>query len=269
MSQPLDGGELFLLTYLFCNHLAFTFVYRVSVRVVLRAEDLVKSAVDELDSTVVFNGDSDAAGFPDHIPEVFSPGDSSRLAVVVGAVYSSYEPETSYVGVLPFSWVIKRHRIGMSGIEPADRSCTDTREHSSVLVSGLNKFIDAQTTPNAHHLQGVSTTNVDDVCRQDLFPDMLFRRLLLDEQEDVRPALQKFAEILLDTLPISFGIRTRGWNKEQLRILFVRKSDSFSIDRGGSSSSYLPAADGNNHLLHLFILLLRVGFGRSAQIPGG
>jgi hypothetical protein len=89
-------------------------------------------------------------------------------------------------------------------------------------------------------LQRVSTANVDDVCRQGLFPDLLCRRLLLDQQEDVRPALQKFAEILLDTLPISFGIRTRGWDKEQLWILFVRKSDRFSIDRGGSSGSYLP-----------------------------
>jgi hypothetical protein len=135
---------------------------------------------------------------------------------------------------------IERHRVGMSGIEPADRCCTDTREHSSVLVSRLNKFIDAQTTPYAHHLQRVSTANVDDVCRQDLFPDLLFRRLLLDQQEDVRPALQKFAEILLDTLPISFGIRTRGWDKEQLRILFVRKSDRFSIERGGSSVLISP-----------------------------
>ena len=82
----------------------------------------------------------------------------------------------------------------MPGIEPADRSCTDTREHSPVLVSGLNKFIDAQTTPNAHHLQRVSTANVDDVCRQDLFPNMLSRRLLLDEQEDVRPALRNLAK---------------------------------------------------------------------------
>jgi hypothetical protein len=55
---------------------------------------------------------------------------------------------------------IERHRVGMSGIEPADRCCTDTREHSSVLVSRLNKFIDAQTTPNVHHLQCVSTANV-------------------------------------------------------------------------------------------------------------
>jgi hypothetical protein len=89
-------------------------------------------------------------------------------------------------------------------------------------------------------LQRVSTANVDDVCRQVLFPDLLFRRLLLDQQEDVRPALQKFAEILLDTLPISFGIRTRGWDKEQLWILFVRKSDRFSIDRGGSSVLISP-----------------------------
>jgi hypothetical protein len=69
---------------------------------------------------------------------------------------------------------------------------------------------------------------------------LLFRRLLLDQQEDVRPALQKFAEILLDTLPISFGIRTRGWDKEQLWILLVRKSDRFSIDRGGSSVLISP-----------------------------
>jgi len=44
--------------------------------------------------------------FTDHIPEVFSPRDSSRLAVVVRAVHSSYEPETepetSYGAVLPF-----------------------------------------------------------------------------------------------------------------------------------------------------------------------
>lgn len=98
---------------MFCNHFASTFVCRVSARVVVRTDDLVKSAVDELDSTVVLNGDSDAAGFTDHIPKVFSPRDSTRPAVVVEAGYSSYEPETSYVGVLPFSWAIKRHRIGM------------------------------------------------------------------------------------------------------------------------------------------------------------
>ena len=61
--------------------------------------------------------------------------------------------------------------------------------------------------------------------------------------------------MFLDVFPISFGIRTGGWDKKKLRILLVRKSDHLSIDRSGSPGSYLPAADRNNRPCHLFILL--------------
>ena len=185
----------------------------------LRTNDFIESAVYELYSAVVLNRNSDASGFADHIPEVFSPGDSSGPTVVVGAMYSFYEPETSYVRVLPFAWVIKGHRIGMSGFKPADRSCTNPREHSSIFVGGFEKFIDAQTTPDAHHLQRVPTANIDDICRQQLPPDMLLRRLFFDEEEDVSSTLQELAKILLDALPIPFGIRTGSWDKKQLWIL--------------------------------------------------
>src|SRR5258708_11877070 len=48
LSQPLDGCELFLLTYLFCNHLASTFVYRVTPPVILRLIAPVKPPADDL-----------------------------------------------------------------------------------------------------------------------------------------------------------------------------------------------------------------------------
>ena len=120
MMEALDGCELFLLAYLFCNHFAAAFIHFVSPWIAFGADDFVKPAVDEFYCAVVLNGDSDAPGLPNHIPEVSSARDSQGPAVVVGAVYSLDESQTLYVYVLPISRVIKRHRIGMSGIKPTD-----------------------------------------------------------------------------------------------------------------------------------------------------
>ena len=50
-----------------------------------RAYDSVGPSVYELDGTVVLNRNSDPSGFPNHVPEVFSPGDTSRHTVVMWA----------------------------------------------------------------------------------------------------------------------------------------------------------------------------------------
>jgi hypothetical protein len=82
---------LFLLAYLFCNHFTAAFINPVSAGAFLGADNSVKSAVNELDGAVVLNRDSDASGLRNHIPEVFSSGDSSGPTVVMGAMYSLYE----------------------------------------------------------------------------------------------------------------------------------------------------------------------------------
>jgi hypothetical protein len=35
---------------------------------------------------------------------------------------------------VPYSWIIKGHRIGVTGIEPADCARTDSGQHDSVRV---------------------------------------------------------------------------------------------------------------------------------------
>ena len=65
---------------------------------------------------------------------------------------------------------------------------------------------------------------------------------------------KNFAEVLLDVLPISFGIRTCGRDKKKPRILLVREPDNLSINRGSAPRSYISAADRNNRLGHGFIL---------------
>src|SRR5580693_2651060 len=142
----------------------------------------------------------------------------------------------------------------MSGIEPADRARTDTTKHSAVLIGRYQKSVDAETPPEAHHHERISASDVNDICRRDLPPDLLLRRSLLDQEEDVGSAFQEFAEVLLDVLPIYFGVRACGWHKKKPRILLVRESDNLSINRSGAPCSYVPAADGNNRRCHAFIL---------------
>lgn len=164
-SEGFDWGELFLLAYLFHNHFTAMFVDSVGPRARLRTDNLVESAIDELYRAVVLNRDSDATDLLNHASEVLSARDSSGHAVVVGAVYSVYQPQTSHVYVLPFSRVVEGHRIGMPGIKPTDRTCTNAREYRPVFIGRYEKFVDAQAPPNTHHLQGVSAANVDDICR--------------------------------------------------------------------------------------------------------
>jgi RHS repeat-associated protein len=47
----------------------------------------------------------------------------------------------AYVDVVPPSWTVKGHRIGMSGIEPADCSRTNTGQDDSVLVGCLENLV--------------------------------------------------------------------------------------------------------------------------------
>src|SRR5271168_2579225 len=100
--------------YLFGERLAASFANFVSPCVALRGDDLVEAAIDELDRAIVLNRDSYAAGFANHIPEILSARNSASHAVTVRAVNSPDEPQAFHIYVLPFSRIIKRHRIGMS-----------------------------------------------------------------------------------------------------------------------------------------------------------
>jgi hypothetical protein len=51
----------------------------------------------------------------------------------------------------------------MSGIKPTDGAGADASEYCSPLVGCDQKLTNAETPPNAHHLQGVSSTNVDNI----------------------------------------------------------------------------------------------------------
>lgn len=110
----------------------------------------------------------------------------------------------------------------MPRIEPTDCTRTDASQHRPVLIDGLEKFVDAQLPPNAHHLQSVAATNVDDIGRQNLRPDLSFCELFLDEKQDLGFAFEEPAEVFLRALPVPFRIRTRSRHKKKLRMLFVR-----------------------------------------------
>jgi len=78
--------------------------------------------------------------------------------------------------------------------------------------------------------------------------------MLPDEEKDVGLAFQEFAEVFLDVLPISLGIRTGGRDEKKLRMLLVREPDNLSINRRSASCSYLSTTDRNNRSGHVFIL---------------
>src|SRR5579864_6466701 len=61
---------------------------------------------------------------------------------------------------------------------------------------------------------------------------------------------KKLPKYSLALAPISFRVRARGGDKQQLRILFIRQSNNLAIDGSRSPGSYFSATDRNNHLLH-------------------
>jgi hypothetical protein len=71
----------------------------VRARIALRGQDFVGRAVEERDRAVVFNGDADSARLPNHVPEVPSSWNSSRPAVVVGAVHALDQAQPSHIDV--------------------------------------------------------------------------------------------------------------------------------------------------------------------------
>jgi hypothetical protein len=116
---------------------------------------------------------------------MFSARDSEGHAVVVGTMYSAYEPKTLHVYVLPLLRIVKAHRVGVPGIKPTDRACADAGKHSSVLIGRDEEFVDAQTPPKTHHQQGITTANVNDICPQNLPPNLFLGRTFFNEEEDV------------------------------------------------------------------------------------
>src|SRR5579872_4702084 len=101
--------------------------------------------------------------FSSAIP-VPSPRHSARHAVVVGTMYALDEPKPLYVDVLPIAWIIKGHRIGMAGVEPADGARTDAGQDDPLLVGCPEKPLHPQTSPHAHHVKRIPATHIDDVC---------------------------------------------------------------------------------------------------------
>src|ERR1700723_4386 len=116
----LEGCELFLRADLFRNHIAAAFINFVRPRIAFRANHFGNATVEKDDRAIILDRDSSSPGPPNQIPKIFPPGNSPGHAVVVRAVDSLDEPEASHVYIFPFSRVIEGHRIGMSGIEPAD-----------------------------------------------------------------------------------------------------------------------------------------------------
>ena len=163
ITQRRDRRGFFLLAYLFCNHFAATPIHSVSPRILFRDENFVEPVVYERNRAIIFNRDSGASGLSNHLPESPSPRDSPGLTAVMGTVYSLYQSQAPHIYVLPFSGVVKRHRIGMPGIKPADRSCTNPGKHRPVLVRRYQKLVDTQAPPKAHHQQSISAANINNV----------------------------------------------------------------------------------------------------------
>jgi hypothetical protein len=81
-----------LLTYLSGHYISAILIKAISPCIVVGPDDPVEPAIYELYRTVVFDRDSDATGFPNHFPEVSSPGNSSRHTVVMGAMNTLDQP---------------------------------------------------------------------------------------------------------------------------------------------------------------------------------
>ena len=136
-----NGRCLFFLRYLFCNHFASASVNAVSPRMLLRTVNFVEPIVQERNRAVIFNRDSQAPDPLNHVPELFSPRNSSRFTVVVRTVYSPYQSQSSHIYVLPFSRIVERHRIGMPGLKPANRSCANAGKDRPVLVRRSQQLV--------------------------------------------------------------------------------------------------------------------------------
>ena len=270
-----EGGnrrKLLLPSDLLGNHVSVALIHFVGPRVVLGTNHPVEATVYKLDGAIVFNRDSYTANSPNHFPEVFSSGNPPSQAVVVRTVDSGYEPQALHIDVLPFSGVVKRHRIGVPGIKPTDRTRADARQHGSLLIGGFQQLIDAQAAPDAHPEQGVSAANVNDIGRKDLFSDLFSRRSFFGEEKHFGFALQEVSEVFPHVLPVSSGVRTRGGDKEKLRMSLVREPDNLPVNEGGSSCSDFTAADRNDSLGHRFILasnskLPNLRFGLAVKLP--
>src|SRR5208337_769439 len=154
-SERFDGRELLLLWYPLRHDLAAFLKHSVGPCATLRGDNFVVPAVDEFDGTIVLNRDPASADFLNHLPEVFPSRNAQGRAVVVGTMDAGNETETLNVDVSPFSWIVERHGVRVPGIKPADRAGADAGKDSTVLVSQLEKFIDAQAAPETHHQQGI------------------------------------------------------------------------------------------------------------------
>ena len=71
--------------------------------------DSIEPSVYKLDGAIVLNRDAYPSRFANQLPEVLSPRDTPRHAVVMRAMDALEKSQPSHIYVLPFSWVIEGH----------------------------------------------------------------------------------------------------------------------------------------------------------------
>ena len=106
-----------------------------------------EAIIDELYGAVVFDGDANAADLTDHVLKRFPARDIQSAAVIMRAVNAGDKSQAFYTDIFPFPGMVKGHRIGVAGCEPANGTRADAAEHGAATPGTFEKFVDAEAVP--------------------------------------------------------------------------------------------------------------------------
>ena len=84
-------------------------MHSICVSVALGGYDFIEPSVYKLNGAIVLNRDAYPSRFANHVPEVLSPRDAPRHAVVMRAMDAFEKSQAPHIYVLPFSRVVKGH----------------------------------------------------------------------------------------------------------------------------------------------------------------
>ena len=101
--------------------------------------------------------------------EILPPGYASCISVVVRTRQTAQKSHAGDGYVAPVVGAVEGYRVAVPAVEPADRSCAHAAEDRAVCMSRPEQGVDTKPPPSAHHLERVSTTDVDDVGPGELF----------------------------------------------------------------------------------------------------
>ena len=194
-----------------------------------------ETVIDELYGAVVFDGDANAAVLTDHVLKRFAVRDIQRAAVIMRAVNARDKSQAFYPDMFPFSGMVKGHRIGVAGCEPANGTGADAAEHGAATPGTFEKFVNAYATPEGHHHECVSASDVNDVRPRDFLSDLFVIRPTSNQPQYVDLPFPEIAEVFAQTeealrsleKAVELGLRQKDWMEKDSDLNSIRSQPRF------------------------------------------